>query len=100
MELGPRSLRRFRENNHGRREFSPQTVDQQGANCGDVRERIWVEELPYGGCGAGVGFPVEQLRAPNARPYFAEPSPPEKNIFGLLGVDEGVHVDELVENRN
>ena len=43
-------------------------------------------------------FPVEATSRAERASLFAEAlSPQEKNIFVLLGVDEAVHVDELVE---
>jgi DNA processing protein len=75
--------------------FAPNQLIKQGAKLVTSWEDV-VEELPTEV--RAELFPVEATtRAERASLYAEALSPQEKNIFGLLGVDEAVHVDELVE---
>src|SRR5258707_8348444 len=75
--------------------FAPNQLIKQGAKLVTSWEDV-VEELPTE-IRAEL-FPVETTSRAERASLFAEAlSPQEKNIFVLLGVDEAVHVDELVE---
>jgi DNA processing protein len=75
--------------------FAPNQLIKQGAKLVTSWEDV-VEELPTE-IRAEL-FPVEATSRAERASLFAEAlSPQEKNIFVLLGVDEAVHVDELVE---
>jgi len=74
--------------------FAPNQLIKQGAKLVTSWEDV-VEELPteiVPSC-----FRSRQLRARTRVLICGSTLAQEKNIFGLLGVDEAVHVDELVE---
>lgn len=75
--------------------FAPNQMIKQGAKLVTSWEDV-VEELPTE-IRAEL-FPVEQTtRAERASLFENALSPAEAKIFGLLGTDEAIHVDELVE---
>jgi DNA processing protein len=75
--------------------FAPNQMIKQGAKLVTSWEDV-VEELPTE-IRAEL-FPVEQTtRAERASLFENALSPTEAKIFGLLGTDETIHVDELVE---
>ncbi len=75
--------------------FAPNQLIKQGAKLVTSWEDV-VEELPTE-VRADL-FPVEASTREERASLFADAlSPQEKKVFGLLGVDETVHVDELVE---
>jgi DNA processing protein len=75
--------------------FAPNQLIKQGAKLVTSWEDV-VEELPTE-IRAEL-FPVETTTREERASLFAEGlSPLEKKVFGLLSVDEAVHVDELVE---
>ncbi len=75
--------------------FAPNQLIKQGAKLVTSWEDV-VEELPTE-IRAEL-FPVETTtREERASLFTNELSPVEKRVFALLGVDETIHVDELVE---
>ncbi len=75
--------------------FAPNQLIKQGAKLVTCWEDV-VEELPTP-IRAEL-FPVEATTREERASLFAEAlSPGEKKVFGLLTVDESVHVDELME---
>jgi DNA processing protein len=75
--------------------FAPNQLIKQGAKLVTSWEDV-VEELPTEV--RAELFPVETTTREERASLFVEGlSPLEKKIFGLLSVDEAVHVDELVE---
>jgi DNA processing protein len=75
--------------------FAPNQLIKQGAKLVTSWEDV-VEELPTEV--RAELFPVEASTREERASLFADAlSPQEKKVFGLLGVDETVHVDELVE---
>ena len=75
--------------------FAPNQLIKQGAKLVTSWEDV-VEELPTE-IRAEL-FPVEATTGAERASLFEKAlSPLEKKIFGLLGVDESIHVDELVE---
>src|ERR1700676_1500881 len=75
--------------------FAPNQLIKQGAKLVTSWEDV-VEELPTE-IRAEL-FPVEAtIRAERASLFEETLSPVEKKIFSLLGTDESIHVDELVE---
>src|SRR5580698_2501642 len=76
--------------------FGPNQLIKQGAKLVTGWEDV-VEELSTE-IRAEL-FPVEKTTGEERASLFVEAlSPLEKKVFGLLGVDESIHVDELVEN--
>ncbi|HWZ55757.1 MAG TPA: DNA-processing protein DprA [Verrucomicrobiae bacterium] len=75
--------------------FAPNQMIKQGAKLVTSWEDV-VEELPTG-IRAEL-FPVEATTSAERASLFEKAlSPVEAKIFGLLGTDETIHVDELVE---
>jgi len=75
--------------------FAPNQLIKQGAKLVTSWEDV-IEELPTE-IRAEL-FPVEETTGEErASLFIAALSPLEKKVFGLLGVDESIHVDELVE---
>jgi DNA processing protein len=75
--------------------FAPNQLIKQGAKLVTSWDDV-VEELPTE-IRAEL-FPVEETTGEErASLFIAALSPLEKKVFGLLGVDESIHVDELVE---
>ena len=75
--------------------FAPNQMIKQGAKLVTSWEDV-IEELPTE-IRAEL-FPVEATTSAERASLFEEAlSPVEKKIFGLLGTDESIHVDELVE---
>ena len=75
--------------------FAPNQLIKQGAKLVTSWEDV-VEELPTE-IRAEL-FPVEPTTGQERASLFENAlSPLEKKVFGLLGVDESIHVDEIVE---
>jgi len=75
--------------------FAPNQLIKQGAKLVTSWEDV-IEELPTE-IRAEL-FPVEETSKEERASLFAATlSPLEKKVFGLLAVDESIHVDELVE---
>jgi DNA processing protein len=75
--------------------FAPNQLIKQGAKLVTSWEDV-VEELPTE-IRAEL-FPVEETTGEERASLFvAALSPLERKVFGLLGVDDSIHVDELVE---
>ncbi len=75
--------------------FAPNQLIKQGAKLVTSWEDV-IEELPTE-IRAEL-FPVDDTTAEERASLFVKAlSPVEKKIFGLLAVDESIHVDELVE---
>src|ERR1700730_12129422 len=75
--------------------FAPNQLIKHGGQISSSWEDV-VEELPTE-IRAEL-FPVETTTSAERASLFADAlSPLEKKVFGLLSVDEAVHVDELVE---
>jgi DNA processing protein len=78
--------------------FAPNQLIKQGAKLVTSWEDV-IEELPTEV--RAELFPVEtSSREERASLFAGELSPLEKKVFGLLGLDEAVHVDELVEKSD
>jgi DNA processing protein len=75
--------------------FAPNQLIKQGAKLVTSWEDV-VEELPTE-IRAEL-FPVEETSKEERASLFAAAlTPLERKVFGLLGVDESIHVDELVD---
>jgi DNA processing protein len=75
--------------------FAPNQLIKQGAKLVTSWEDV-VEELPTE-IRAEL-FPIEKTTGAERASLFENAlSPLEKTVFGLLSVDETIHVDELVE---
>ena len=75
--------------------FAPNQLIKQGAKLVTSWEDV-IEELPTE-IRAEL-FPVEETTGEQRASLFVEAlSPLEKKVFGLLSVDESIHVDEVVE---
>ncbi len=75
--------------------FAPNQLIKQGAKLVTSWEDV-VEELPTE-IRAEL-FPIDKATGEERASLFENALPPlEKKIFGLLSVDESIHVDELVE---
>ncbi|MGH9679261.1 MAG: DNA-processing protein DprA [Candidatus Acidiferrales bacterium] len=75
--------------------FAPNQLIKQGAKLVTSWEDV-IEELPT--AVRAELFPVEETTGEERASLFVKAlSPVEKKVFGLLGVDDSIQVDELVE---